>query len=88
MCSTKKLGKLFTGVTYTLLLSFLVISDVYRSFFQTKLHLLSTVFLSGFKSCLGANGHIIPNPPKFISGSQESEFDSIIDASVTDVVII
>ena len=32
----KKLGKIFTGLTYKLLLSFKVISDVYKSFIPNK----------------------------------------------------
>ena len=42
-------GKRFTGQTYKLCLSFTVISDVYMSFFQIKLHILSTALLSGFQ---------------------------------------
>ena len=37
----QKLGKLSTGPINKLLLSFMVISDVYRPYFKIKLHLLS-----------------------------------------------
>ena len=40
---------------YKLLLSFMVILDVYRSFlFKIKLHLLNTVLLNGFQISPGA----------------------------------
>ena len=52
-CQT--LGKTFTGPTYKLLLSFMVISDVYRfTLSQIKLYLPSTALLSGFQSSPGA----------------------------------
>ena len=50
ICQCQKWGKIFTGPTYKLLLSFTVISDVYRSFILYKLHILSTVLFSGFQS--------------------------------------
>ena len=37
----KKLSTIFIGPTYKLLLSFTVISDVYRSFMRKKLQVLS-----------------------------------------------
>ena len=37
-----------------LLLSFTIISDVYRSFLTNKIHLLSSFLLSGFQSSIGA----------------------------------
>ena len=46
----KKLGKIFTGRTYKLLLKFTVISEVYRSLFQVKLHLPSNSYSLNFKA--------------------------------------
>ena len=42
------MGKLFAGLTYTLLLILTVIPDVYKSLFQINSHLPSTVLFSGF----------------------------------------
>ena len=50
----QKLGKIFTGPTYKLLLSFMVISDIYWSFIPNKLHLRSSVLLSEFQNSPGA----------------------------------
>ena len=63
----QKIGKIVTGPTYKLRISFTAISDVYRLSFQIKLHLLNTVLLlSGFQ-CSWALWHS-PNtavPGKF-----------------------
>ena len=53
--SVNKLGKnIYTGPTYKLLLSIMVISYIYRSFIPNKAHLISTVLLGGFQRSCGA----------------------------------
>ena len=51
----EKCGKMFTGLMLKLLLSFTVISDVYRSFVTNKTTFNTyTVLLNGFQSSVGA----------------------------------
>ena len=68
----QKLGKISTGLTYKLLLSFTVISDVYRCLFQTKLYLPSTVLLGGFQRELW-NPLIKAVPGKFHGSRRHSK---------------
>ena len=51
--SVSKIRKIFTGPTHRLLLSIMIVSGIYRSLIEwIKLHLLSTVLLSGFQGSL------------------------------------